>query len=236
VGRFLSVDPLAKDFAAWSAYNYVLGNPILLVDPDGRAPQFPPPTLPGFFIGFKDKILRGLGYIEEGDSPSKAAFKATWDDLIVVADNATDEVPVIGEVKAFVEDGPSGIVAGLIPGGRKIKKGVEKVLDGVKTTKKVEKTSKAARREAMRDAGIPTSQPLIPDKASKSKDKVFLTRDKKHTVQDAKNDISHKGQPHWEAGPTKSNVNNPDGLNRSGTLNGSNKPQMSKPKEKVYYE
>ena len=39
VGRFLSVDPLAADFAAWSAYNYVLGNPVSLIDPDGRAPE-----------------------------------------------------------------------------------------------------------------------------------------------------------------------------------------------------
>lgn len=35
---FLSVDPLAEDFAAWSPYNYVLNNPVLLTDPDGRAP------------------------------------------------------------------------------------------------------------------------------------------------------------------------------------------------------
>ena len=36
VGRFLSVDPLAADYAGWSTYNYVLGNPVMLVDPDGR--------------------------------------------------------------------------------------------------------------------------------------------------------------------------------------------------------
>ncbi|MEM6395789.1 MAG: hypothetical protein AAF741_05545 [Bacteroidota bacterium] len=34
---FLSVDPLAQDFAAYSGYNYVLGNPISLIDPDGRS-------------------------------------------------------------------------------------------------------------------------------------------------------------------------------------------------------
>lgn len=39
VARFLSLDPLASDFPAWSAYNYVMGNPVMLVDPDGRAPQ-----------------------------------------------------------------------------------------------------------------------------------------------------------------------------------------------------
>ena len=35
----MSVDPLAEDYASYSPYNYVLGNPILLTDPDGRAPD-----------------------------------------------------------------------------------------------------------------------------------------------------------------------------------------------------
>ncbi|QQR86455.1 MAG: hypothetical protein IPJ76_18020 [Flavobacteriales bacterium] len=35
--RFLNLDPLADEFANWSAYNYVLGNPISLLDPDGRS-------------------------------------------------------------------------------------------------------------------------------------------------------------------------------------------------------
>ncbi|MFT4760652.1 MAG: RHS repeat-associated protein [Paraglaciecola sp.] len=42
VGRFLSLNPLAMDFAEWSPYNYTLGNPINLVDIDGRAPSPPP--------------------------------------------------------------------------------------------------------------------------------------------------------------------------------------------------
>lgn len=37
VARFLSLDPLAADYASWSAYNYVLGNPISLTDPSGRS-------------------------------------------------------------------------------------------------------------------------------------------------------------------------------------------------------
>lgn len=36
---FFLVDPLADQFPEWSAYNYVMGNPIRLVDPDGRAPD-----------------------------------------------------------------------------------------------------------------------------------------------------------------------------------------------------
>ncbi|MCC6459487.1 MAG: RHS repeat-associated core domain-containing protein [Saprospiraceae bacterium] len=36
IARFLSVDPLAKEYIALSPYNYVAGNPILVVDPDGK--------------------------------------------------------------------------------------------------------------------------------------------------------------------------------------------------------
>jgi len=39
IGRFLSLDPLAKDFPSWSDYNYVLGNPIFFIDPDGKSPD-----------------------------------------------------------------------------------------------------------------------------------------------------------------------------------------------------
>ena len=106
----------------------------------------------------------------------------------------------------------------------------------VKAVKEVASTSRAARRQAMRDAGVPTSQPLVPDRATNSSDQVYLTRDGQYTVQDARNDVSHPGQPHWEAGPTKPDPSKPDGLNRSGTLGGSNKPQMGKPKGKAYYD
>ena len=37
VCRFLSVDPLATDFASWSTYHYTFNNPILYIDPDGRS-------------------------------------------------------------------------------------------------------------------------------------------------------------------------------------------------------
>ncbi|MEM7369505.1 MAG: DUF6443 domain-containing protein [Bacteroidota bacterium] len=36
IGRWNSVDPLAEKYLSKTSYNYVLGNPMLLVDPDGR--------------------------------------------------------------------------------------------------------------------------------------------------------------------------------------------------------
>jgi RHS repeat-associated protein len=39
IGRFLSLDPLAHEFPSWSDYNYVLGNPITLIDPSGLTPE-----------------------------------------------------------------------------------------------------------------------------------------------------------------------------------------------------
>lgn len=46
IARFLSLDPLAMDFPEWSDYNYVIGNPVMFIDPDGKAPTaFTPETV-----------------------------------------------------------------------------------------------------------------------------------------------------------------------------------------------
>jgi RHS repeat-associated protein len=37
VARFLSVDPLANKYPSMSTYNYVMGNPLMFIDPDGKA-------------------------------------------------------------------------------------------------------------------------------------------------------------------------------------------------------
>lgn len=41
VARFLSTDPWANKYPSWSTYNYVMGNPVLLVDPSGKGPVDP---------------------------------------------------------------------------------------------------------------------------------------------------------------------------------------------------
>lgn len=39
LGRYMSMDPLQTDFTAYTPYNYTLGNPIMLIDPNGLAPS-----------------------------------------------------------------------------------------------------------------------------------------------------------------------------------------------------
>ena len=43
----MSVDPLAAKFAGWSSYNYVMGNPIKYIDPDGKEAVVPPLIVAG---------------------------------------------------------------------------------------------------------------------------------------------------------------------------------------------
>lgn len=38
IGMWASVDPMAEKYPGWSGYNYVMLNPVKLVDPDGREP------------------------------------------------------------------------------------------------------------------------------------------------------------------------------------------------------
>ena len=38
IGRFMQQDPLTGMYPGWSPYNYVLGNPLIYVDPDGERP------------------------------------------------------------------------------------------------------------------------------------------------------------------------------------------------------
>jgi RHS repeat-associated protein len=59
IGRFLSLDPLAADFPAFSDYNYVLGNPVSLVDKDGRTPLVA--VIVGAVVGAITEIIATIG-------------------------------------------------------------------------------------------------------------------------------------------------------------------------------
>jgi RHS repeat-associated protein len=49
LGRWMSVDPLAVKYPAWSSYNYCLNNPIIFVDKDGRDTWYY--TQSGLYLG-----------------------------------------------------------------------------------------------------------------------------------------------------------------------------------------
>ncbi|KAF5061562.1 hypothetical protein DSECCO2_314130 [anaerobic digester metagenome] len=53
VSRWISPDPLAEKFPSWSPYNFVMNNPINLIDPDGREPIKPQA---GTAMGFVNTI------------------------------------------------------------------------------------------------------------------------------------------------------------------------------------
>ena len=64
VQEFLSVDPLASSYPSQSPYNFVLNRPTSLVDPDGRAPQYPIYGSDGKLIGY---------VVEPGQGPTQIA-------------------------------------------------------------------------------------------------------------------------------------------------------------------
>jgi Effector protein len=54
--RWLSIDPLAHKFAAWSPYNFVMNNPVFFIDPDGREIRIT--ITQGQYITFKDGVYK----------------------------------------------------------------------------------------------------------------------------------------------------------------------------------
>ncbi len=99
VSRWLSPDPLANEYASWSPYNYVLNNPIIFIDPDGRKVVFAKGVSEDFKNDFAKSVQHlnkhGAGgmlaklhasdvtyYIAEGNNRGTFNYKTktiTWD-------------------------------------------------------------------------------------------------------------------------------------------------------------
>ncbi|MEZ4755496.1 MAG: RHS repeat-associated core domain-containing protein [Flavobacteriales bacterium] len=74
VARFLSLDPLAKKYSSWSAYNYVMGNPVSLVDPDGKSARCGCPNPPCQTDDPREEIVKKIDKAKpSADKASKAA-------------------------------------------------------------------------------------------------------------------------------------------------------------------
>ncbi|WP_235183105.1 RHS repeat-associated core domain-containing protein [Schleiferia thermophila] len=73
VSKWLSVDPLASEFPAWTPNNYTMNNPVYMMDPDGRAPQGSWVFSAGFRMGLGTgganiHILGSFGYLHRTDN------------------------------------------------------------------------------------------------------------------------------------------------------------------------
>ncbi|HEM6743433.1 TPA: RHS repeat-associated core domain-containing protein [Citrobacter farmeri] len=96
-------------------------------------------------------------------------------------------------------------------------------------------SSRAARREAMRQAGIPTSQqPISQSQNSSGREYSYETPKPGggtglSSVQEQTMDISHPDKPHWEAGKVKTDDFGNPRINKYGRL------QLRNGKGKAYY-
>ena len=71
----MSLDPLAADYPSWSSYNYVMGNPVKMIDPDGKDPTDGDP--PGFWERVGNRVSGAVGYVTEGLAQGGAAIGGT---------------------------------------------------------------------------------------------------------------------------------------------------------------
>ena len=103
VARFLSVDPLAADYVSWSTYNYVMGNPVMFIDPSGMGsescPTCPDDEKYDVFRNAKAEFV----YNEDGSVSNVNNIKAGEDVSIENESGLTDNeeswigsVPVLG--------------------------------------------------------------------------------------------------------------------------------------------
>jgi RHS repeat-associated protein len=120
-----SVDPMAEKYAGWSPYNYVLLNPVRLVDPDGQVAFVP--------------ILLGIYAVAE---------------FAISAYDSYDAVKTIADPNASTKDkvlSVAGLAIGMLaPGGgygagaKQTAKVLDKVGDGVKAADKLADGVKAS--------------------------------------------------------------------------------------------
>ncbi len=246
LGRFIQPDPLflaqpslcLERARECNLYGYAQNNPLKYTDPTGT-------------------IIETLWDVANVamDVASLAGNVATgnW------AGAAVDAAGLAADVAATVLPGVPGGAGTAIKAARaadkandayKSAKRAEKAADNVKKAEKVvgaskaggketkAVTSRAARRESMRQQGIPTSQQ--PNRGKQRIDASGRSYEydvpkkgggmETKSVQQQTMDRSHKDEPHWEAGSVKT-----DPETGSIRYNDYGRPKLTNDKSKVYY-
>ena len=159
------VDPLAEKYVLTGSYVYCLGNPVKLVDPDGKAVET---------IWDAANVAIGVASLIDNVKAGNIGA-AIVDGIGVAADATATAVPFV--------PGGAGTAIKAYRAGKTAAKAVKasSVVKAGKTAKTANRTSKVTRRaefrQAKRDVGIPMSQ--HPQKCNnKQYDKVDLTDSK----------------------------------------------------------
>jgi RHS repeat-associated protein len=230
LGRWWQIDPKVETFEAWSAYNSNLDNPIRYEDPEG---DFCIPCIP---------VIVGIGLwlsAEPVTAPTKnpQVDKVAVDKAWQLHNNQVEASIRLGlapkTLPAFVS---TASAANKNSNGTKNTNTPKttKTTTGAKADTKTATTSRAARRDVMREQGIPTSQqPKSQSKNDSGREysyEVPKSGGGKETksVQQQTMDRSHQDQPHWEAGSVKTD-------NGQTQMNNYGRPKLNSEKSKVDY-
>lgn len=207
IGRFLSLDPLAMDFPSWSDYNYVLGNPIRLIDSDGRAPEDiilkgannSSVTIKTDLIDFTVDASRFIGDLGGNHSLDGTDFLITALDIVGVVDptplsdglsaalsfeqgNYLDAgASILGATIPYVGDGAK--IPKIMRGVSRIKSAIKKGNVSLDTNALVAAVQKGQKN--LVDKAINGRNPIISRQAAKE----FLTKGDKQKLKDYMNEI-----------------------------------------------
>ena len=215
VPMFTTIDPMAEKYYHLSPYAYCANNPIKYIDKNGEVPL---------------KVLGRMAFKVASRGISALWETATYADI---AYEMANDVSVLMDADASLTDKGWAVYDLFSPVGAKGTKVGIQILKS--KAAKVFETSRAARREVMREQGIPTSQqPKSQSKNASGREYRYDMPDKygetkEMSVQQQTLDRSHQEQPHWEAGSVKVDD---DGETR---LNSYGRPKLDSNKEKEYY-
>lgn len=229
---------MAGKYYSLSPYNYCAGNPGNVVDPDG--------SIIGTVFDAVSLVTGVKSFVSNVKQGKVGA--AIVDGIGIVADAAALATPfasagagmaikAVRGVDKVADTAKAAKAADNVADAAKAINTADNAADATKGLNKgisVETTSRAARREAMREAGIPTSQqPVSQSKNSSGREYRYdtpssLNGNRQHTVQEQTKDRNHNS-PHWEAGEVKQQGGEPayNKYDRPIIKNGT--------KSKVYY-